>query len=128
MKTWTRTRRRRFWIAAALASTLVAAPAAGARPDPGVGNGQIAVEVPAPGYVPFVTDFPRPVSAPGGDVAALRDPGGAGAGDRQIAVESRSDGFDWIDAGIGAGGMAGLSLLAAAAATLGQRRQRAIGC
>jgi hypothetical protein len=128
MKTWTRTRRRRFWIAAALASTLVAAPAADARPDPGVGNQQVAVEVPGPGYVPFVTDFPRPASSRRGDVAAGRDPGGAGAGGRQIAVESRSDGFDWIDASIGAGGMAGLALLAAAGVTVGQRRQRAVGC
>ena len=126
MKTWTRTRRRRLWIAAALASTLVAAPAADARPDPGLSNQQVAVE--GPGYVPFVTDFPRPASSPGGDVAAVRDPGGAVAGGRQVAVESRSEGFDWIDASIGAGGMAGLALLAAAGVTVGQRRQRAVGC
>jgi hypothetical protein len=86
MKTSTRIRRRRLWITVSLASALVAAPAAQARPDEG----------------------------------------GAGAVDRPSPVVSiQSDGFDWADAGIGAGGAAGLALLAAAA-TLGLRRQRPV--
>jgi hypothetical protein len=87
MKTPTTIRRRRLWIAAALASTLAAAPAADARPDPGAAR-----------------TVDRPVAV----------------------VELRSDGFDWADAGIGAGSVAGLSLLAAAALTLGMRRQRPV--
>jgi hypothetical protein len=89
MKTSTRIRRRRLWIAAALASALVVAPAAQARPDEG----------------------------------------GAGAVDRPVPiVQIQSDGFDWVDAGIGAGGAAGLALLAVTAATLGQRRQGSVNC
>lgn len=46
---------------------------------------------------------------------------------RQVEVV-RADGFDWADAGIGAGTAAGIALLAgAAAAAVGQRRRLASG-
>jgi hypothetical protein len=87
MKTSTQIRRRSLWIAAALASALVAAPAGHARPDEG---GAGAVDRPAP------------------------------------IVQIQSDGFDWADAGIGAGGAAGRARRAGTAASLGQRRQRPV--
>jgi uncharacterized protein (TIGR03382 family) len=110
MKTSIRTRRRRLWIAAALASTLVAVPAADARPDPGgagAGNQQVAVE-PESSYVPFVTDFPRTAPAPGGD--------GTLVDYRRVEVARGASAFDWGDAFIGAGGTLALLLLAGGAA------------
>jgi hypothetical protein len=84
-------RRRRRWMAAALAAAaLSAAPAAGARPA----SGEPGVTPPAP-----------PV--------------------QEVEVVT-SDGFDWADAGVGAGTAAGLVLLAAATATgLAHRRRLA---
>jgi uncharacterized protein (TIGR03382 family) len=105
MKTSTKTRRRRLWIAAALASALVAAPTAQARLDEGGGG---AVEMPESSYVPFVTDFPRAAPAPGGD--------GTLVDYRRVAVARGASAFDWGDAFIGAGGTLALLLLAGGAA------------
>jgi hypothetical protein len=54
-------------------------------------------------YVPFVTDFPKYV--PSNDVSAPQ---------ATPQVVSSGDAFDWGDAGIGAGILAGLVLLSAA--------------
>jgi hypothetical protein len=111
MKTSTRTRRRRLWIAAALATMLVAAPAADARLDPGgagPGNRQVAVEMPESSYMPFVTDFPRTAPAPGGD--------GTLVDYRRVEVARGASAFDWGDAFIGAGATLALVLVAASAA------------
>jgi hypothetical protein len=83
-------RRRRRWIAAAVAAVFLSAvPAAGARPA----SGEPGVTPPAP---------------PAQEVEVVT-----------------ADGFDWADAGIGAGTAAGLVLFAAAAAGLGRRRRLA---
>lgn len=111
MKTSTRTRRRRLWIAAALASMLVAAPAADARLDPGgadAGNRPVAVEMPGSSYVPFVTDFPRTAPAHGAD--------GTLVDSRRVEVARGASAFDWGDAFIGAGGTLALVLVAGSAA------------
>jgi uncharacterized protein (TIGR03382 family) len=120
MKTSIRTRRRGLWIAAALASTLVAVPAADARPDPGgagAGNQQVAVE-PESSYVPFVTDFPRTAPAPGGDASPLgyRHALPQDYGVVPVEVVRAPSTFDWGDAFIGAGGTLALLLLAGGAA------------
>jgi hypothetical protein len=119
MKTSIRTRRRRLWIAAALASTLVAVPAADARLDPGgagAGNRQVAVEMPESSYVPFVTDFPRTAPAPGGD--------GTLVDYRRVEVAPGASAFDWRDAFIGAGGTLALLLLAGGAVLATRRVSR----
>lgn len=111
MKTSTRTRRRRLWIAAALASMLVAAPAADARLDPGAagaGNRPVAVEMSGSSYVPFVTDFPRTAPAHGAD--------GTLVDSRRVEVARGASAFDWGDAFIGAGGTLALVLVAGSAA------------
>jgi hypothetical protein len=73
-----RTRKRRLrWIAIALASMLLAAPAAQARLDEGEGGGATSEQAPV----------------------------------RVVA----SDGFNWVDAGIGAGAALGVVLVAGGA-------------
>ena len=84
-------RRRRRWVALALAAaSLSAAPNAAARPESG--NSGVTPSAPPVQEVEVLT----------------------------------ADGFDWADAGVGAGTAAGLVLLAAAtAAGLGHRRRLA---
>jgi hypothetical protein len=71
-------------------------------------------------FAPGHTDFPNHLR-----VESVYDRARANSGaDRQIVVVPAADarGFDWIDAGIGAGGAAGVILLAAGTALLALRR------
>ena len=71
-------------------------------------------------FLPGHTDFPNHLRV---DSVYDRARGNSG-GDGEIVVvtAAESRGFDWIDAGIGAGGAAGLLLLAAGVALLALRR------
>jgi hypothetical protein len=96
--------RRRSWLlrrlVLGLAVAAIVVPAAQARPDEGASE-------PAR-FVPFVTDFPRAVAdgpAAGADYSqfAYRRALPQDYGVRTVQVAQRPGGFDWGDAGIGAG-------------------------
>lgn len=113
--------RRRKWLLRRLVLGLAVAamivPAAEARPDAnGAGS--------EPGYVPFQTDFPaaeRPVAGASYNEFAYKRALPQDYGVRTIQVAQRPGGFDWGDAGIGAGSALVLVLLAGGA-TLVTRR------
>ena len=106
---WRRTRISAISIAAA--SMLLAAPAAQARPDEGA-----ALSEPEP-FVQGVTDFPssvmdRPVRGADYGQFAYRRALPQDYGVRTIQVAQRPGGFDWGDAGIGAGLALGAAVVA----------------
>jgi hypothetical protein len=81
-------------------------------------HGEDKADLPATGYVPFVTDFPRTAPAPGGDgtLVGYRRALPQDYGVIQVEVARGPSAFDWGDAFIGAGGTLGLLLLAGGAA------------
>ncbi|MGH3007041.1 MAG: hypothetical protein ACRDOS_14300 [Gaiellaceae bacterium] len=108
--------RRRTWflrrLVLGLAVAAIVVPAAQAGPD----EGGAGVE---PGYVPFQTDFPssivdRPVQGAGYNQFAYQRALPQDYGVRTVQLAQR-DGFDWSDAGIGAGSALVLVLLAGGA-------------
>lgn len=112
ISTWRRTRTSAISIAAA--SMLLAASAAHARPDEGG-----ALREPEP-FVQGVTDFPssvmdRPVRGADYGQFAYRRALPQDYGVRTIQVAQRPGGFDWGDAGIGAGLALGAAVVAVGA-------------
>ena len=72
------------------------------------------------GFTPGHTDFPNHLRV---DSVYDRARGDSGAKETVVVVPAaEARGFDWIDAGIGAGGATGLLLLAAGVAMLALRR------
>jgi hypothetical protein len=86
-------------------------------------HGEDKADLPATGYVPFVSDFPRTAPAPGGDgtLVGYRRALPQDYGVIQVEVVRSASTFDWGDALIGAGGTFALLLLAGGA-TLATRR------
>lgn len=113
--------RRRTWLLRRLilgfAVAAMIVPAAQARPDAnGAGS--------EPAYVPFQTDFPaavQPVAGASYNQFAYTRALPQDYGVRTVQVAQRPGGFDWGDAGIGAGSALVLVLLAGGA-TLVTRR------
>jgi hypothetical protein len=71
-------------------------------------------------FTPGHTDFPNHLRV---DSVYDRARGNSGADGKVVVVPAaEASGFDWIDAGIGAGGATGLVLLAAGVALLALRR------
>ena len=107
-------------VASALAAALV--PAAQAQDEdfiPGYTDFPNALRVESPGtFVPGHSDFPNHLR-----VDSLYDQArGNGGVEERVVLVPAGGGFDWTDAGIGAGGAAGLILLATGGALLALRR------
>jgi len=80
-------------------------------------HGEDKADLPAAGYVPFVSDFPRTAPGPGGDttIVGYRRALPQDYGVVRVQVARGPSGFDWGDAFIGAGGALTLLLLAGGA-------------
>jgi len=80
-------------------------------------HGENKADLPAAGYVPFASDFPRTAPAPGGDgtIVGYRRALPQDYGVVRVEVARGPSGFDWGDAFIGAGGALTLLLLAGGA-------------
>lgn len=107
-------------VASALAAALV--PAAQAQDEdfiPGYTDFPNALRVESSGtFVPGHSDFPNHLRV---DSVYDQARGNGGVEERVVLVPA-GGGFDWTDAGIGAGGAAGLILLATGGALLALRR------
>jgi hypothetical protein len=107
-------------VASALAAALV--PAAQAQDKefiPGYTDFPNALRVESPGtFVPGHSDFPNHLRV---DSVYDQARGNGGVEERVVLVPA-GGGFDWTDAAIGAGGAAGLILLATGGALLAVRR------
>jgi hypothetical protein len=108
-------------VASALAAALV--PAAQAQDEefiPGYTDFPNALRVESSGaFVPGHSDFPNHLR-----VASVYDHArGNGGVEERVVLVPAGGGFDWTDAGIGAGGAAGLILLATGGALLALNRR-----
>jgi hypothetical protein len=111
-------------------AVVMAAPAqadSGVRPDDRAIHGPAAVAAGAPSKPVRPDDRADRAIAPAQPAAVRPDD----RADRRLltigveALPTRTDGFDWTDAGIGAAGAFGLLLLVAGASLLGLRLRRA---
>ena len=121
MKTTLRKTLRTTIVASALAATLV--PAAQAQDEefiPGYTDFPNALRVESSGtFVPGHSDFPNHLR-----VDSVYDQArGSGGVEERVVLVPAGGGFDWTDAGIGAGGAAGLILLATGGALLALNRR-----